>query len=583
MTAKTARVKSAKTVNAINKKRLSLGNLIAGYLLAIAFIALIPINQKDEVLHEVDHELVKVEENNTIEAEEPIVYNPPSVFRTQESVYIDRLQGRIIRDDIDRNITVLDNTYHIDADRRIETTVIENERFFEHDGSFAHGSDIGIGLHRGRLDNDVDHEYSIGNRVDKSVDHGLLDRRIKELNEVETFEHFDQKDKIEKIGLDTKDDLDLANLSPVTNQNNSELGEVNDFGVSSDGGYGVGKGGQLYAYNFPTKGIGAGVGSPALGAGGGAGAGIGAGIGQAMLDGQSVPALGGIGDGSQPMEGYPKDSAPSGGVGGFIGCAGAGGAAGLTQGYITEKLGMGPGNGMGGGGAGIGGRGYNYDHLPKDGSLHIMMHVDGSGSILNTRKQLDIMKETILKDALLPYYNNDENLYNNRVTIVSSSGERTLKFFTEAAKKNNVLAIAFQDEAQPAYHLPNFNKKPEDHYIDDIGKLKSSLNGYNGVYRGVMFQVDRGKTFAKSFKEFVGNAFQGKGYLESNNLKKYYRDNNNNHIKNKDGIVFSDEYHAKDSGDPKYYLDLIFEASRRIGLDLEIYGGGLKDGKYNDR
>ena len=124
MTAKTARVKSAKTVNAINKKRLSLGNLIAGYLLAIAFIALIPINQKDEVLHEVDHELVKVEENNTIEAEEPIVYNPPSVFRTQESVYIDRLQGRIIRDDIDRNITVLDNTYHIDADRRIETTVI---------------------------------------------------------------------------------------------------------------------------------------------------------------------------------------------------------------------------------------------------------------------------------------------------------------------------------------------------------------------------------------------------------------------------------------------------------------------------
>ena len=377
--------------------------------------------------------------------------------------------------------------------------------------------------------------------------------------------------------------MDLANLSPVTNQNNSELGEVNDFGVSSDGGYGVGKGGQLYAYNFPTKGIGAGVGSPALGAGGGAGAGVGAGIGQAMLDGQSVPALGGIGDGSQPMEGYPKDSAPSAGVGGLLGGAGAGGAAGLTQGYITEKLGMGPGNGMGGGGAGIGGRGYNYDHLPKDGSLHIMMHVDGSGSILNTRKQLDIMKETILKDALLPYYNNDENLYNNRVTIVSSSGERTLKFFTEAAKKNNVLAIAFQDEAQPAYHLPNFNKKPEDHYIDDIGKLKSSLNGYNGVYRGVMFQVDRGKTFAKSFKEFVGNAFQGKGYLESNNLKKYYRDNNNNHIKNKDGIVFSDEYHAKDSGDPKYYLDLIFEASRRIGLDLDIYGGGLKDGKYNDR
>lgn len=209
------------------------------------------------------------------------------------------------------------------------------------------------------------------------------------------------------------------------------------------------------------------------------------------------------------------------------------------------------------------------------------MHVDGSGSILNTRKQLEIMKDTLLKDSLLPYYNNNEELYNKRVTIISNSGERTLKFFNEAAKKDNVLAIAFQDEAQPSYHLPNFNKKPEDHYLDDLNKLKSSLNGYGGVYRGVMFQVDRGKTFAKSFKEFVGNAFKGEGYLKSDNLKKYYRENNNNYIKNKQGIVFSDEYHVKDSGDPSYYLNLIFEASKKIGLDLNLHKGGLTDGKYN--
>ena len=193
------------------------------------------------------------------------------------------------------------------------------------------------------------------------------------------------------------------------------------------------------------------------------------------------------------------------------------------------------------------------------------------------------MKDTLLKTALLPYYNNDESLYNRRVTIVDGSGERTLKFFTEAAKKDNVLAVVFQDEAQPAYHLPNFNKKPEDHYLDDLGKLKASLNGYGGIYRGVMFQVDRGNTFAKSFKEFVGNAFNGEGYLKGDNLKKYHRDNNTNHIKNKNGIIFSDEYHAKDSGDPQYYLDLIFNASKRVGLDLNIYGAGLTDGKYNKK
>ena len=112
-----------------------------------------------------------------------------------------------------------------------------------------------------------------------------------------------------------------------------------------------------------------------------------------------------------------------------------------------------------------------------------------------------------------------------------------------------------------------------------MSNLKASLAGYSGVYRGVMFQVDRGNTFAKSFKEFVTSAFQGEGYLQSDNLKKYYIDNNNHLIKNKQGVVFSDEYHAKDSGTPEYYMDLIFQASKRIGLDLDIYGAGLSDGK----
>mgnify|MGYP001474323001 CR=1 FL=1 len=84
------------------------------------------------------------------------------------------------------------------------------------------------------------------------------------------------------------------------------------------------------------------------------------------------------------------------------------------------------------------------------------------------------MKDTLLKTALLPYYNNSESLYNRRVTIVGDSGERSLRFFTQAAKKGNVLAIAFQDEAQPDYHLPNFNKTPEGHYKHDLNKLKST-------------------------------------------------------------------------------------------------------------
>jgi hypothetical protein len=72
-------------------------------------------------------------------------------------------------------------------------------------------------------------------------------------------------------------------------------------------------------------------------------------------------------------------------------------------------------------------------------------------------------------------------------------------------------------------------------------------------------------------------------YLENSNLRKYYWQENKRHIENKNGVVFSDEYHAKDSGDPQYYLDLIINASQKVGLDLRAKGAGLTDGKYNDR
>ena len=56
---------------------------------------------------------------------------------------------------------------------------------------------------------------------------------------------------------------------------------------------------------------------------------------------------------------------------------------------------------------------------------------------------------------------------------------------------------------------------------------------------------------------------------------------NRNHIRNRSGVVFSDMYHVKSESDPAYYMSKIFEASKKVGLDLGRYGGGLKDGRYN--
>ena len=566
--------------------RYSLINLIGGYVAAALFIlmmilapayqeAKIELGTEEEAIekHVVieNHRIVEQNRSPAVFIHNDGVVRPSLIERGIDPVYVDRLQGREINNERaiykhsdatiglhDDHLTVLDGGDRIHR--------VDQELFTDGLHTVKRGD-------RGRTKHDTE------------IDRGILDRRLRELEgdvvdiKEDPYALALQKDA-EIASLDRKErGLDLSKLSPITNSN-EELGDVRDFTPSltdADKGYGVGKGGELYAYNFPTQGVGAGIGSSSLGAGAGGGAGLGAAIGEGILNGEPVPTLGGVGDGAKTLSGEPLEPA---GVGGLVGGAGAGGAAGLTQGYVTKKLGLQGLPGMGGAGGYGRGRGHNYEHLPKNGSLHIMMHVDGSGSILNTRKQLDIMKDTLLKDALLPYYNNDIDLYNNRVTIVDGSGERTLRFFNEASKKDNVLAVVFQDEAQPAYHLPNFNKSPEGDYLDDLNNLKSNLKNHKGLYRGIMFQVDRGKTFAKSFKEFVGNAFQGEGYLSNHNLKKYYWQSNASHIKNKDGIVFSDEYHAKDEGNPEYYLNLLFNAAKKVGLDLGSQGAGLTDGRY---
>ena len=625
-------------------KKVSLINLVAGYIVIVAFLLLIFLNRPEpETIITNDTEPEELFTALPPEPEEEIVYvdhTMPTIV--DNSVYRDRLTG-VVLNDRDPIIAVVDNDPLYVGDRDVYIDDRDRIGAVEgHIGGRGHGGRDDR-VHRGGRD-----------RVDDEVvvDRGLLDRRLAGLDRAVAGRDLfvDESDKVgvvekEKFGLD-KNGVNLANLALARDGDDAELGDVGelDFDDNANGKYGINKG-ELFAYNFPSQGVGAGIGNSAVGAGSGAGAGLGAGVGEAVLGGKTVPTLGGVGtyksvptvtpgtgsdgdsdgleaeveialgtdptksdsDGDGYSDGeeitsYTNPSDPSsnpgspgsmasptmGGVGGLVSGAGAGCAAGLVTGMVKEKLGIGAGkvcDEHGGSCDGHHGHGnhINYDHLPKDGALYIMMHVDGSGSILSTRKELDIMKDTLLKDALLPYYNNDESLYNRRVLIVDGNGERTLQFFTEAAKKENVLAVVFQDEAQPAYHLPTFNKKPQDHYSKDLGKLKASLNGYGGIYRGVMFQTDRGRTFAKSFKEFVECAWRGEGYLKNDNLKKYYWENNQHHIKNKDGIVFSDIYHAKAEGDPQYYLDLIFEASKKVGLDLDIHGAGITDGKYNKK
>ena len=615
-------------------KNLSTFSLVTGYLFIFLFILLIILQDspKDSVIitslpAATELPPTTPEDNNT----------PPPLFISSNPIIERTISSSVFAPKIDEVFS----TDSVFIDRTPLTVLGDSPR--------------GI-IHHGRNRDSVNYRDDLRGinetlTIDSDIDIGILDRRLMSddrdlllLGSDDDTLIYESDDNPDNIGLDLggNNDIDATRfeLDEDSKSGDEGLGDIGDFSKDSEGSGkgdlpGVGEGSQVYAYNFPSQGVGAGIGNAGVGAAAGF-AGIGAGIGQAVLNGTVVAALGGIGtspllssmdtptskndpdgdgipseteyhlgtdpnnpdtdgDGStdgdelnsysNPLSSSSTPSSPGasplpqiGGVAGLSNGAGAGAAAGLINGSAQPKLGLDVGTGGGGGYGGSIGQQVNLKDLPPNGALHIMIHVDGSGSILSTRKQLDIMKETLLKEALLPYYNNDESLYNKRVTIVDGSGERTLRFFKEAASKPNVLAVAFQDEASPDYHLPTFNKVPQSHYSKDLSALKSSLSGHRGLYRGIMFQVDRGKTFAKSFKEMVDSAWNGHGYLEKENLKSFHRDNNLHHIRNKDGIVFSDEYHAKSDGNPQYYMDLLVKASNRVGLNLNLRSGGLSDG-----
>ncbi len=566
-------------------RRLSLINLLTGYTCAFLFILLVLWNRPAEVV------VAEKDEDNTEElfttktppgkgcgrvehgplcdchhAYKEFIYidRPTPGVVVDRGVGIDRGVGVVLDDDPDvlvlddPGVTIVDNpdAVVLRGNNHLTRGDFENKTHIgRHGGHGLHG-DPTVALHGSHDGGDAIH-HQFGKDLEGVVDIPAMEAAIKTAAQEENL-----KDK--NYGVEEEAEVNLT-----LSKNHKGDFNYEPLEDSSPVAAGRAQKGNLYAYNYPSQGVGAGVGSPALGAGAGS-AGLGAGIGEALLNGKAVPALGGVGTKGSALS-------PYGGVAGLVGGAGAGGAAGLTTALAQERLGLGigVGNGNGGGGADYGER---FIDLPPNGALHIMMHVDGSGSILNTRKQLEIMKDTLLKEALLPYYNNNPDLYERRVSIVDSSGERTLQFFKEASSKDNVLALAFQDEAQPVYHMPNFNRQPESGYLEDLGGLKASLKGHAGLYRGIMLQVGRGNTYAKSFKEFVENSWRGEGYLANHNLKKYYWEENKHHIDNKDGVIFSDVYHVKDEGTPDYYLNLLFKSAKAVGINLHSQGGGERDG-----
>jgi hypothetical protein len=170
-----------------------------------------------------------------------------------------------------------------------------------------------------------------------------------------------------------------------------------------------------------------------------------------------------------------------------------------------------------------------------DSTTGITIFFDSSGSMEQVLPALEAMKNNVLKPCLLPYYNNDTNLYNQRVTILSYNDEFTIKWLgalpiNGATKTVN---LTFSNECHPDYtntsiinpncdtsvtpwvFLPN--GPPTSYYTNDINFTKANLSdNIRGIsYRIIYYQpaapAQENANFDNITKGFYTAVYTGQG------------------------------------------------------------------------
>jgi hypothetical protein len=186
-------------------------------------------------------------------------------------------------------------------------------------------------------------------------------------------------------------------------------------------------------------------------------------------------------------------------------------------------------------------------------------------NMTETYKSLVEMKETVLKDCFLKYYNNDILLYNKNVKIRDFSGEvsknrtfNVLKTLGSSQSVKSVINLVFQDEAQIAYTSNDFNinNEPSAIYISDINNLRNGISSVTkGYYTGIVFRVNTSTVESTDFRKLLVAVKEGTGsYANSMGLS--------------DKTQFSYILDVDKGASSLYYSNLIISALNDAGFNL---------------
>ena len=215
----------------------------------------------------------------------------------------------------------------------------------------------------------------------------------------------------------------------------------------------------------------------------------------------------------------------------------------------------------------------NQAPLVIENDTNIRIYFDASGSMNSTLSPLQSMRDTLLKDKLISYYNNDINLYNSKVKIleVALNSPHSAAYENPFAMLNyenetisgKVISLVFQDEAD-IFAVPPFsiNSPSNVNHNRELPILRNRLNNFaDNYYNGVLFQI---ATIAgtqgeqdeiDAFRTYMDAINSGKGVYSGTN-----------------GLSDKSEVRIKLDVTPastaQYYTDLIVEELNNLGFNI---------------
>lgn len=188
----------------------------------------------------------------------------------------------------------------------------------------------------------------------------------------------------------------------------------------------------------------------------------------------------------------------------------------------------------------------------------ITIFFDSSGSMDATLSPLIQMRNTLLKNALLPFYGMNSQLYDQKVKVVSNDSERTFRMLNNlgTAVTGRKLIMVFQDEANPVYHSGTALSPRTSTFETDMAGLRATLASVApNTFRAMIFQVYRNRDEGFRFKELMQAVQNGHpSYPLPYNLS------------DRSELVI--QYDVANGQQPQYYMDLIIQKMRESGYRI---------------